>query len=83
MLKASSANSNPLPISDSMRLVDTRGAADVLQLNERTLENWRTYGRGPRYVKIGGRVRYRVSDLLSYLDESTRQSTGNHNPAAA
>ena len=36
------------------------------KLSHRTLERWRWLGRGPRYVKIGGRVVYRIVDIEAY-----------------
>lgn len=33
-----------------------------------TLANWRCDGRGPRYLKVGRHVRYRVEDLEAWLD---------------
>jgi hypothetical protein len=62
---------------DTLRLVDTPAAADILQLDPRTLENWRSLGRGPRFVKCGKCVRYRMSDLLKYLDDNSRQHTSD------
>ena len=40
-------------------------------LSPRTLERWRWEGRGPWYLKIGGRVVYRLSDIEAY--EAGRQ----------
>ena len=40
-------------------------------LSHRTLERWRWEGRGPWYLKIGGRVVYRLSDIEAY--EAGRQ----------
>lgn len=31
-----------------------------------TLRNWRSGGRGPKYIKIGGEVRYLLQDILRY-----------------
>lgn len=31
-----------------------------------TLERWRCRGRGPRFLKIGGRVLYRLEDVEAY-----------------
>ena len=50
-------------------------AASRLGLEPGTLANWRWSGRGPRFVKLGGRVRYRLADLAEYLDRMTRTST--------
>lgn len=35
-------------------------------ISERTLERWRWLNEGPRFVKIGGRVRYRQPDVDDY-----------------
>lgn len=32
-------------------------------LSPRTLERWRRLGQGPRFLKIGGRVLYRLEDV--------------------
>lgn len=34
-----------------------------------TLHIWRGQGRGPRYCKLGGKVRYRLADLERWLQE--------------
>ncbi len=52
-------------------------AAKRLGLQESTLANLRWSGKGPRFVKVGGRVRYRLSDLATWLDEQTRSSTSD------
>ena len=45
------------------------------RLSPRTLERWRWMGEGPRYLKIGGRVVYRVEDVEAYEAQQTREST--------
>ncbi len=35
-------------------------------LSPRTLERWRWLGEGPPYLKIGGRVVYRMEDIEAY-----------------
>jgi predicted site-specific integrase-resolvase len=57
-------------------------AARRLGVESSTLANWRWSGRGPKYVKLGGRVRYRASDLADYLDAQTRASTSDPGPTA-
>lgn len=57
-------------------VVDTMGAADYLGLHARTLDNWRSQGRGPRYVRVGRRIVYRIADLESYLDARTVEVAG-------
>jgi predicted DNA-binding transcriptional regulator AlpA len=40
-----------------------------------TRANWRHQGGGPRFVKVGSRVRYRACDVEEWLDRQTRVST--------
>lgn len=54
----------------------TPEAAKFLNLQPSTLEQWRWIGgRGPRFVKIGRSVRYRLADLEAFLEERTFSST--------
>jgi len=62
--------------ADDLTLVDNEEAADIIGVNSRTLMNWRSLGKSPRYVKCGRNVRYRVSDLKAWLDAQTRNHTG-------
>jgi len=58
-------------------VLDTRAAADFLGVSARTLEGFRVRGGGPRFVKIGGAVRYRVTSLEEYLQHQERASTAD------
>jgi hypothetical protein len=53
----------------------TNEAADWLGLSGRTLEKHRTFGTGPAYRKIGGRVVYAMQDLQAWADRGARLST--------
>ena len=44
-------------------------------LNHRTLERWRWTGCGPCYLKIGGRVVYRLADIEAYEAAHLRGAT--------
>jgi len=44
-------------------------------ISPRTLERWRWTGEGPRFVKLGGRVVYRLSDIEEYEQAMIRSST--------
>lgn len=44
-------------------------------ISPRTLERWRCEGQGPRYLKLGGRVAYRVEDIEDF--ESRRAQPSN------
>ena len=63
----------PLP----PRYLRTPEAARFLSLAGRTLEKHRTYGTGPTYRKIGGRVVYGLDDLKAWADRGTKTSTSD------
>lgn len=48
-------------------LLTAKDLADALSLSEVTLRIWRYEGKGPRYVKIGGAVRYREKDVEAWI----------------
>ena len=49
-------------------LVDESEAAAILDTAVRTLRNWRSLRKGPRYRKIGQRlVRYHRADLAAFI----------------
>ncbi len=60
---------------DKNDFLTTRQAAALIGLKKNTLEIWRIRGGGPRYIKFGRAVRYRQSDLETYIEAQTRQST--------
>lgn len=59
------------------RFLRTPDAAAYLSLSPRTLEKHRTYGTGPAYRKLGGRVVYSVEDLDAWAAIGTRRSTSD------
>lgn len=68
-----SANAVQLP----PRYLRTPEAARFLGLSGRTLEKHRTYGTGPAYRKLGGRVVYSIEDLQAWADRGTVTSTSD------
>ncbi|MBL6851803.1 MAG: helix-turn-helix domain-containing protein [Alphaproteobacteria bacterium] len=59
------------------RYLRTQEAARFLGLSPRTLEKHRTYGTGPRYTKLGGRVVYRPEDLQEWANRGVKTSTSD------
>jgi predicted site-specific integrase-resolvase len=51
-------------------------------MSERTLERWRYEGRGPAFLKIGGRVLYRLKDVEGY-EMANQQLMATSNPISA
>ncbi|WP_114391248.1 helix-turn-helix transcriptional regulator [Notoacmeibacter marinus] len=59
------------------RFLRTPEAARFLSLSGRTLEKHRTYGTGPAYRKLGGRVVYAIEDLQAWADRGMVTSTSD------
>jgi len=59
------------------RYLRTPEAGRFLGLSGRTLEKHRTYGTGPVYRKIGGRVVYALADLQDWAARGRRASTSD------
>jgi len=49
--------------------------ADRWGVSQRTLERWRAIGWGPCFLKMGGRVVYRLEDIEAYEIRHMRAST--------
>lgn len=45
------------------------------RISPRTLERWRWLGQGPAFLKIGGRVVYRMEDIEAYEQSQHRHNT--------
>jgi hypothetical protein len=45
------------------------------KLSPRTLERWRWLGEGPVYLRVGGRVIYRLADIEAFEEARLRSST--------
>ena len=54
-----------------IELINTDTVAKLLGLSSPTLRLWRTLGKGPQYVKLGGAVRYRTEELEEWIASRT------------
>lgn len=55
-----------------LELVDERRAAEILGVRPNTLSVWRCTRRYDLpYVKVGRTVRYRLTDLQAFIEQST------------
>ncbi len=59
----------------SIKHLNQRQLADRWDLSEASLERWRTEGIGPVFLKLQGRVLYRVEDVEAFEVDSLRKST--------
>jgi len=55
-----------------MQLLDKRDAADALGISSRSLDAWRQRGYGPRFLKVGGRIKYPPEEIDAFLQKCTR-----------
>jgi hypothetical protein len=71
--------SGKLMTLDENELVDPKTATEILKVGPNILSRWRYFGddRIP-FVKIGGRVRYKRSDLQTYLNRSSKLTFDEH-----
>jgi hypothetical protein len=61
---------------DNHALLTREEAAELLNLRPQTLAAWACTGKGPPVVRLGRAVRYRMSDLQSFIRRHT--SGGEH-----
>lgn len=60
---------------DPEMLLTTDQLSQYLQISVSSLNKARMEpGKGPRFIKVGASVRYRVGDVRTYLDEMSRRS---------
>jgi predicted DNA-binding transcriptional regulator AlpA len=52
-------------------------AAQVTRLAVQTLARLRCEGRGPRFIRVGSRIVYRLSDIEAWLASRTAASTSD------
>ena len=60
--------------------------AELISCKLRTLEFWRNNGKGPRFIRVGKSIRYRVSSVDSWITQQSNQpvnTTGQTNNNAA
>lgn len=46
--------------------LNTEQTAKLIGIRKRTLDRWRFVGQGPVFLKLGGRVLYRESDVHAW-----------------
>ena len=59
----------------SIKHLNQRHLGDRWDVSEATLERWRSEGIGPVFLKLQGRVLYRLEDVEAFEAESLRKST--------
>ena len=59
----------------SVKHLNQRQLADRWDISEASLERWRSEGIGPVYLKLQGRVLYRLEDIEQYEVQCLHKST--------
>jgi predicted DNA-binding transcriptional regulator AlpA len=49
-------------------LKDKKFTARFFAVSLGTVDRWVSQGRGPRYIKVGNLVRFRMEDLVAFAD---------------
>lgn len=58
-----------MALSMDEMLMTEKELAEYLGLKPRTLQFWRLFGRGPKFIKISSRlIRYRACDVQAWMD---------------
>lgn len=60
---------------DAPRLWNPTELADFLGVEENLLANWRYRRIGPKFIKIGGLVRYSADAIHLFIEENTQECT--------
>ena len=63
-------------------LLTEREVAQRLRLGTNTLAKWRIRGEGPRFIKIGARIRYDEREVAEWVASCRRASTSQTAAAA-
>lgn len=56
------------------KLLTIHEVAEMLRSTDATLRYWRHIGTGPRSFRVGRHVRYRLSDVLDWVEEQCRNA---------
>lgn len=49
--------------------LDVLEAAEVIGCSPNTLNGWRSRKKGPKYIRIAGRIRYLKTDVQEWLEK--------------
>jgi len=56
-------------MDNNIRFINENEVALMMGLSIQTLRNWRTLGKELAYSKAGRAVRYRLDEVLAYMDK--------------
>ena len=65
-----------------MSFLNPRELAARWRVSTKTLERWRNDGGGPAYLKLQGRILYRLSEIESFEARQTRPASPGAQPVS-
>lgn len=57
---------------DGKKCIDTNKLAKRWDVDPRTLQRWRSVGKGPVFLRIEGRIRYSLADIEAFEEAAHR-----------
>ncbi len=57
------------------QIINSKTLATRWRMSPATLARWRHEGRGPLFLKIGGKILYRLEDIENFERQATLQET--------
>ena len=79
--KSTAAQAFAAVSDDDMRaiapLLTVGEVAGLLRCSVSSLNKWRISGRGPRFIRVGSRVRYREGDIAAFVEAQTVTGISN------
>ncbi|WP_280272629.1 helix-turn-helix domain-containing protein [Nocardia wallacei] len=57
--------------------LSTKEVSRRLKIPEKTLANWASLGKGPRFARMGRYRRYRLSDLIAWEEAQLENGGGS------
>ena len=68
-----------LHMTEEDKLLTTKEVAEYLGIAENTICQYRMTGIGPRYIKLGRMVRYRLNDVIEWIDKKMKEKEDSEN----
>lgn len=67
-------------LRDRVGLVSEAQFSAMMSVSEYSLQSWRALGTGPRFVKLGRAIYYRLKDIEAWIASNTHESTRTTGP---
>ena len=72
---AQAKNGEEALYSTTENLIDSKQLAEWLNVHPGLPAQWRLHHRGPKYLRLGRAIRYRVSDVQEWMSEHQQEPT--------